>query len=62
MVWTDLEGNISSNSGYANEYRDRNGYTNSDGRLALGPWQGIYLWEHRRQPTPREVVVTLLGA
>jgi len=27
------------------------------GRLALGTWQGIYLWEHRRQPHARRVVV-----
>lgn len=27
------------------------------GRLALGTWQGIYLWEHRRSPHTREVVV-----
>jgi secondary thiamine-phosphate synthase enzyme len=26
-------------------------------RLALGTWQGIYLWEHRRQGSRREVVV-----
>lgn len=32
-----------------------------DGRLALGTWQGIYLWEHRARPTPREVVVTILA-
>jgi secondary thiamine-phosphate synthase enzyme len=32
-----------------------------DGRLALGTWQGIYLWEHRARPTPREIVVTILG-
>src|SRR5947199_4170118 len=25
----------------------------SDGRLALGTWQGIYLWEHRLQPHHR---------
>lgn len=30
-----------------------------DGALALGTWQGIYLWEHRAVPTPREVVVTV---
>ena len=24
------------------------------GKLALGTWQGIYLWEHRARPTPRE--------
>lgn len=28
-----------------------------DGELALGTWQGIYLWEHRRQPHKREVVL-----
>lgn len=27
------------------------------GRLALGTWQGIFLWEHRRRPRRREVVV-----
>jgi secondary thiamine-phosphate synthase enzyme len=27
------------------------------GRLALGTWQGIYLWEHRRSPHQRRVVV-----
>lgn len=35
IVWTDLNGNIASNSGYANEYRDKNGFTNYDGRIAL---------------------------
>ncbi len=29
------------------------------GRLALGTWQGIYLWEHRDRPTPRKVLLTL---
>lgn len=28
-----------------------------DGRLALGTWQGIYLWEHRRQCGRRRCVV-----
>jgi secondary thiamine-phosphate synthase enzyme len=28
-----------------------------DGALALGTWQGIYLWEHRRSPHTREIVV-----
>ncbi|WP_116090830.1 secondary thiamine-phosphate synthase enzyme YjbQ [Sphingomonas crusticola] len=32
-----------------------------DGRLALGTWQGIYLFEHRRQPHRRSVVLHLLG-
>ncbi len=27
------------------------------GRLALGTWQGIYLWEHRRAPHTRRVIV-----
>lgn len=27
------------------------------GLLALGTWQGIFLWEHRRRPRRREVVV-----
>jgi secondary thiamine-phosphate synthase enzyme len=27
------------------------------GRLALGTWQGIYLWEHRRRGGERELVV-----
>jgi secondary thiamine-phosphate synthase enzyme len=31
------------------------------GRLRLGTWQGIYLFEHRKQSHPREIVVTLLG-
>lgn len=33
-----------------------------DGRLQLGTWQGIYLWEHRLRPHRRTVVVTVLGA
>lgn len=32
-----------------------------DGRLALGTWQGIYLFEHRRAPHERQVVLHLLG-
>lgn len=31
------------------------------GRLALGTWQGIYLFEHRTRPHRREVVLHLLG-
>ncbi|HWA85295.1 MAG TPA: secondary thiamine-phosphate synthase enzyme YjbQ [Opitutus sp.] len=33
----------------------------SDGRLMLGTWQGIYLWEHRRATHARQVVVTVMG-
>ncbi len=29
----------------------------SDGRLVLGTWQGIYLFEHREQPHRREIVL-----
>ncbi len=31
------------------------------GRLALGTWQGIYLWEHRTRPHRREVMMHVLG-
>lgn len=31
------------------------------GRLLLGTWQGIYLWEHRQQGSLREIVVHLTG-
>jgi secondary thiamine-phosphate synthase enzyme len=31
------------------------------GRMALGTWQGIYLWEHRTRAHEREVVVHLCG-
>lgn len=31
------------------------------GRLALGTWQGIYLFEHRRRPHRREMALHLLG-
>ena len=31
------------------------------GRLALGTWQGIYLFEHRRRPHRREIALHLLG-
>ncbi|MBF0218350.1 MAG: YjbQ family protein [Gammaproteobacteria bacterium] len=30
-----------------------------NGTLALGTWQGIYLWEHRHHPSTREVVIHL---
>jgi secondary thiamine-phosphate synthase enzyme len=33
----------------------------SNGRLTLGTWQGIYVWEHRAQPHHRAVVVHILG-
>ncbi len=33
----------------------------SGGELALGTWQGIYLWEHRSGSHRRQVVVHVLG-
>jgi secondary thiamine-phosphate synthase enzyme len=32
-----------------------------DGKLMLGTWQGIYLFEHRDQPSSREIVLHLSG-
>ena len=32
-----------------------------DGRMALGTWQGIYVFEHRSGPQRRNVVLHLLG-
>ena len=31
------------------------------GDLMLGTWQGIYVWDHRRHPRLREIVVHVLG-
>lgn len=31
------------------------------GRLLLGTWQGIYIWEHRQHGSAREVVVHVTG-
>jgi secondary thiamine-phosphate synthase enzyme len=33
----------------------------AEGRPVLGTWQGIYLFEHRRAPHRRELVLHLLG-
>jgi secondary thiamine-phosphate synthase enzyme len=33
----------------------------ANGRLLLGTWQGIYLFEHRTHGHQREIVVTLIG-
>ena len=32
-----------------------------NGKLSLGTWQGIYLWEHRDQPHSRNVMVCMVG-
>lgn len=31
------------------------------GRMLLGTWQGIYLWEHRDAPHTRQIIVTVTG-
>jgi secondary thiamine-phosphate synthase enzyme len=31
------------------------------GTLALGTWQGVYVWEHRTAPHARRVTVTVIG-
>lgn len=31
------------------------------GELQLGTWQGIFLFEHRRRPTPRTIALHLIG-
>ena len=33
----------------------------SDGKCALGTWQGVYLWEHRHAPHARRIIVTVQG-
>ena len=32
------------------------------GRLALGTWQGVYLWEHRLRPHRRRLEITVMGS
>src|ERR1700756_3587569 len=32
-----------------------------DGRMQLGTWQGIFLFEHRRAPHRRRVSITIIG-
>ena len=32
-----------------------------DGKLALGTWQGVFLWEHRHRPGARRVIVNVLS-
>ncbi len=32
-----------------------------DGRLGLGTWQGLYVWEHRRRGSARNCLVNILG-
>ena len=32
-----------------------------EGKLALGTWQGVFLWEHRRAPHRRSLMITTIG-
>ena len=32
-----------------------------EGRLMLGTWQGIFLWEHRHGRSDREIVISVVG-
>ncbi|MEO7412731.1 MAG: secondary thiamine-phosphate synthase enzyme YjbQ [Opitutaceae bacterium] len=33
----------------------------ANGHLQLGTWQGIFLWEHRRRPHSRHLILTFIG-
>src|SRR5450755_3320971 len=33
----------------------------ADGKMQLGTWQGIFLFEHRRDPHRRKISVTIIG-
>lgn len=33
----------------------------SNGKLGLGTWQGLFLWEHRRSGFSRKLTITLMG-
>ena len=33
----------------------------ADGQMTLGTWQGIYLFEHRKRPHMREIVLHFTG-
>ena len=33
----------------------------ANGKLSLGTWQGIYVWEHRDQRHIRQVMITIVG-
>ena len=32
-----------------------------DGSLALGTWQGLFLWEHRKAPHQRKLLITVMA-
>ena len=60
--WHDMEGEDDMSAHARSVLTDTSVTVPVDrGRLLLGPWQGIYLWEHRTHGHCREVVVTVIG-
>ena len=33
----------------------------ADGKMQLGTWQGVFLFEHRRAPHRRKILITIMG-
>jgi secondary thiamine-phosphate synthase enzyme len=33
----------------------------ADGKLVLGTWQGLYVWEHRSRPHERRLTISVIG-
>ncbi len=33
----------------------------ANGKLTLGTWQGLYVWEHRTSPHQRRITITVIG-
>jgi secondary thiamine-phosphate synthase enzyme len=33
----------------------------ADGKMVLGTWQGLFVWEHRTSPHRRQITVTVIG-
>lgn len=56
----DLEGDDDM-AAHARSVLSDVGLTVGGGRLLLGTWQGIFLWEHRASSHARRVVVTVIG-
>jgi secondary thiamine-phosphate synthase enzyme len=57
----DLEGDDDMAAHGRSVLSDRPDGAGGGGRLLLGTWQGIFLWEHRQGSHARRVVVTVLG-
>ena len=57
LVWTDLKGNVLKNNGYADEFRDRNGLVNGDGKMDLSANE----WEFKLSGSVNLPVGFILG-